>query len=112
MSSAAHTPTGQNTGEAAASRRQLLLVSEVWADTRGPILQNRQRTSHRSVSSQPRSIAGDETVLFILMVAALQQTDEEENRDGNSQREAVITTDTAEFSLFRAVNGGLEARVA
>lgn len=29
------------------------------------------------------------------MVAALQQTDEEENRDGNSRREAVITPDTA-----------------
>lgn len=29
------------------------------------------------------------------MVAALQQTDEEENRDGNSQREAVITPETA-----------------
>lgn len=29
------------------------------------------------------------------MVTALQQTDEEENRDGNSRREAVITPDTA-----------------
>lgn len=81
-------------------------------DTRGPVLQKRRRIPHRSIRSQSRSIAGDETVLFILMVAALQQTDEEENRDGNSQREAVITSDTAEFSLFRAVNGGSESRVA
>lgn len=47
--------------------------------------------SHHSISSQSSSIAGDETVLFILMVTALQQTDEEENRDGNSQHERVST---------------------
>lgn len=45
--------------------------------------------SHRSICSQPSSIAGDETVLLILMVTALQQTDEEENRDGDSQHEIV-----------------------
>lgn len=61
----------------------------VFAD--GTILRDRQRISHRSISSQSSSIAGDEAVLFILMVTALQQTDEEENRDGNSRREAVIT---------------------
>lgn len=64
-------------------------------DTDGSIGHNRQRISHHSISSQSSSIAGDETVLFILMVTALQQTDEEENRDGNSRREAVITPDTA-----------------
>lgn len=57
----------------------------------GTKLQSRQSISHRSISSQPSSIAGDETVLFILVVTALQQTDGEENRDGNSRREAVIT---------------------
>lgn len=37
--------------------------------------------SHRSISSQSGSIAGDETVLFILMVTALQQTVKGENGD-------------------------------
>lgn len=42
--------------------------------------------SHRSISSQSSSIAGDEAVLFILMVTALQQTDQEGNKDEkNSQ---------------------------
>lgn len=47
--------------------------------------------SHHSISSQSSSIAGNETVLFILMVTALEQTDEEENRDENSQHETVST---------------------
>ena len=46
--------------------------------------------SHRSISSEPSSIAGNETVLFILMVTALQQTDQEENRDGSHNMRQLI----------------------
>lgn len=43
--------------------------------------------SHRSISSQSSSIAGDEAVLFILMITALQQTEQEGNKDEeNSQQ--------------------------
>lgn len=43
--------------------------------------------SHRSISSQSSSIAGDEAVLFILMITALQQTDQEGNKnEENAQK--------------------------
>lgn len=46
--------------------------------------------SHHSISSQSSSIAGDETVLFIVMVTALQQTDQEENRDVSNNMKQLL----------------------
>lgn len=60
--------------------------------------------SHRSISSQSSSIAGDEAVLFILMITALQQTDQEGNKDENSEqkeRKKKEKKNSSKFSLCR-----------
>lgn len=67
--------------------------------------------SHRSISSQSSSIASDEAVLFILMITALQQTDQEGNKDEEdsqqlpfrrrSEKKRKEKKNQSEFSLSR-----------
>lgn len=66
--------------------------------------------SHRSISSQSSSIAGDETVLFILMVTALQQTDQEENRDGSHNMTQLIIHSYRDIKYVRGGGGGVEGK--
>lgn len=53
--------------------------------------------SHRSISSQSSSIAGDETVLLVLMVTAFQQTAQEENRE--SQHDTIKNGEALKYML-------------
>lgn len=75
-------------------------MTGIWQEDTDGIVRNKYHiytVSHRSISSQSSSIAGDETVLFILVVTALQQTDQEENRDGGHRMKRLLqaTADSA-----------------
>lgn len=62
------------------------------------------RISYRSISSQSSSIASNEAVLFILMIAALQQADGEKKMDGN------LLQDTVPISSEKRSKFGLSRR--
>lgn len=55
--------------------------------------------SYRSISSQSSSITGDETMLFVLVVTALQQPDNEEKTDRSKKSDRFNTPITQK--IFR-----------